>query len=141
MGRSIALAARMYSAAPITRTYMQRRWWRSVLTASQQQQAEPHSGTICEFLERPCHAVSTADGELALEFGTPPLVVLSSDTVLLPKLRADVQRLRRMRVIPLSDTNRDRLAHIHRAALLLIDALEQLSHGLPGHHVSPPVLP
>lgn len=133
MGKSIAPAARKYSAAPITldRIYLRAPWMRAVLTASQLQLTKSGSGACCEILERPCRTICTEDGELALAFGSPPLVVRSGDVQLLPIVRRDIQKLRWMRSLPLRESARVRLAHMHRAAWLLVDALERLRAGLP----------
>lgn len=130
MTRSISLHAAESSRPAPGHTFLQRRWWRSVIVAAERQCSRLTSCSLCAPLDQPCTIAHTDDGELALEFGAPPLVVLSSDVALLPAIRADVQRLRRMRFMRLSDPDRTRLAQINRAGLLLIDALEQLADGL-----------
>lgn len=133
MGKIIALAACKYSATSTTpdRIYLQHRWMRSLLAASQLQLTKPSDGAFCALLERPCRTICTEDGELALAFGSPPLVVRSGDVQLLPIVRRDIQKLRWMRSLPLRESARVRLAHMHRAAWLLVDALERLRAGLP----------
>ena len=130
MGYSIAVRA-PDSIWPASNTiFLQRRWWRSVLLAAERQRTQPPGSPVCWLLEQVCSIACTEDGELALVFGDPRLVLLSSDVDLLPTVRADVRRLSQMRSFRLSDQHRARLAQIHRAGLLLIDALEQLSTGL-----------
>jgi hypothetical protein len=132
MSNSIALRV-AEAIRPATQAFfLQRRWWRSVQESAKHQWRQPAGASLCHALESPCRIAFTVDGELALEFGDPPLVALSSDAALLPTLRDDIQRLRRMRSVPATDAGRDRQAQIYRAGLLLIDALEQLSLGLPG---------
>lgn len=128
--KSIAFRAADSSCTARHAIFLERRWWRSVLSAAGLQREQPRGVPLCCLLEAPASIAATAEGELALEFGDPPLVVLSSGVELLPVLRADIPRLRHMRDVPMADPNRARLAHVHRAGLLLIDALEQLSTGL-----------
>src|SRR6185369_11200924 len=125
-------AAYKYSATDSDRVRLNHPWQRSVVVASQMQHTQPQSGVLYDFLMQPCRATCTSDGELALEFGAPPLVVLSSDAQLLPIIRRHILWMRWMRRLPLEEPDRIRLTHMHRAAWLLVDALEQLQAGLPG---------
>lgn len=99
--------------------------------AARRQRHTPPGAPLWYFLTKPAAIAYTEDGELALELGDPPLVLLSSDAALLPELYLELDGLRYYSQLRrMNERQRQHQARIYTAGAYLADALEQLAEGL-----------
>lgn len=131
MATSIALRPKNASRRGKRGIFLDRYWRLAIERAARRQKQTPPGAPLWHFLTRPASIVYTDDGELALELGDPPLVLLSSDAGLLPELHLELEVMRYgSQLCRMTDRQRQHQARIYTAGAYLADALEQLADGL-----------
>jgi len=128
---SIAPGAKSASRRAKRGTFLGLNWRLAIQRAARRQRHTPPGAPLWHFLTKPAAIAYTDDGELALELGDPPLVLLSSDAALLPELYLELEGLRYFSQLRrMNERQRQHQARIYTAGAYLVDALEQLAVGL-----------
>lgn len=131
MAPSIASRAKSASRSVRRSALVGQDWRLAIEHAARRQKQTPPGAPLWHFLTRPASIAYTDDGELALELGDPPLVLISSDAALLPELYLELEAMRYgSQLRPMTDAQRQHQARIYTAGAYLADALEQLADGL-----------
>lgn len=131
MATSIAPGAKSASRRAKRGIFLDRNWRLVIERAARRQRHTPPGAPLWHFLTRPASIAYTDDGELALELGDPPLVLISSDADLLPEIRLELEVMRYgSQLYRMTDRQRQHQARIYTAGAYLADALEQLADGL-----------
>lgn len=135
---SIASRAKSASRRTSCGIFLDRHWRLVIERAARRQRHTPPGAPLWYFLTKPAAIAYTEDGELALELGDPPLVLLSSDAALLPELYLELEGLRYYSQLRrMNERQRQHQARIYTAGAYLADALEQLADGLRDSAAAP----